>query len=130
MNLLKSFKFFLILCIIAVFPNGLFNFYLPEYRTLKIVIELGLYMLIFVNIILRTPNSKIPKYSMINGLILFCAFELSTLFTYSLIRHSKYMENWWFSLLLGFVVIMTGVMILTMIGRLIRKRLPTKHQTQ
>lgn len=116
----KSFVIFLILCVLVIFPNGLFNFFWSDFRLLKISIELGLYLLILINMFFRIPENKLMKYILINGIILFVAFELSNLFTYILIRNPKYFDVLWLSVLSGFVLVMTGTFILTLVGRRIK----------
>ena len=123
----KSFPFFIFICILAIFPNGLFNYFQPDLRTIKIFVELGIYVLIFTNLIIRIPEINIVRFSLTNGLIIFTAFELSNLFTYSLMQHSKYYENLKISILFGLFLIMTATFIITIIGRMIKKRLPTKN---
>jgi len=120
LGLINSFKFFIALCIIAIFPNGLFNYFLPDWRILKISTELVIYGLIFASILLRTPKVRLIKYIIVNGLITFITFELSNFFTYILISQSKYFEDWFFSLLLGFLFVMFGTLIIALIGRLIK----------
>ncbi len=124
LNRMKSYKFFIALCIIVIFPNGLFNYYWPSFRTLKIFVELGIYTLIFANLIIRIPETKIIRFSLTNGIIIFTAFELSNFFTYSLTQHSRYHENLEISILFGLILILIATFTITIIGRMIKKRLP------
>ena len=128
-RMFKSYTLFIVLCIIVIFPNGLFNYYWTDLRTLKIFIELGIYALIFTNLIIRIPEIKIVRFSLTNGLIIFTSFELSNFFTYSLMQHSKYHENLEISILIGLILILTVTLIITIIGRMIKKRLPTSAHT-
>ena len=122
----KSYKSFIVLCIIVIFPNGLFNYYWPDLRILKICVELGIYTLISANLIFRIPEIEIIRFSLINGLIIFTAFELSKFFTYSLIQHSKYQENLEISILFGLILILIATFIITIIGRMIKKTFANK----
>jgi len=105
----------------------LFNYFNPDLRTIKIVVELGIYALIFINLIIRTPKTNILRFALVNGLIIYTAFELSNYFIYLLIQHSKYYENLNTSMLLGLIFILTGTLVMTIIGRIIKKRLPTRN---
>ena len=126
----KSFIFFIVLCIIAIFPNGLFNYFRPDFRTIKIVVELGIYGLIFTNLIIRTPKKNLLRFVLVNGLIIFTTFELSNYFTYTLMQHSKYSENLEISMLFGLILILTGTLVLTLIGRIIKKTFANKGYKQ
>ena len=123
---INTFKFFIALCVIAIFPNGLFNYYLQDWRALKILTELGIYGLIFLSILTRTPKIGFVKFVIVNGLIVFFAFEIGNFFTFIMIRQSKYFDAWIYSLIFGFILIMIGTLIFSLIGMLIKKTFANK----
>ena len=133
-SFIKTFKFFIILCVVAIFPQGLFNYYIPELRNLKIISIILIGLMIIWNLFLRTPvcgNIKnLLMFSFGNGMILFLSLFFGNYFTYILIQSPKYMEHWLILTGLQLIFVLFSTFILILLNRLIKQCLPTTANTK
>jgi len=119
--MLRDFRFFIVLCLILIFPNGILNHYFPDMTILKFLIEIPIFILILISIFRRTPQKDILKFSLLNGLIFFTSFELRNYFTYTMVGNSKYFENWKISLLLGIAIFFILTLMTAFSSKVLRK---------
>lgn len=117
---MNNFKTYLFLCLVSVFVHGLFLKLLPDLRVVKIMVVSLCFMALLISIFLRTPEKGLLKFCLINGFLLFATLELSKYFTYLLIGHSKYFENWTLAFVLMFVLTMIVTYSVAIIGQRFR----------